>query len=166
MNVFHVQGAFTVRLDRVILKHQNALKQRQTRFHSTETLNLCQRTVFHLTDLQLLSLQLLQPGEQTRVMWNFDPQRERVDKHPHHILHAAQVRGSAGKRCPKQHIFFAAVPAQQEGPGTMQHCAESHTVLAGKCFKGFGIGSSQGEGVFPMAGRSMIDRSVNQKWGR
>src|SRR5579872_4444439 len=119
---------------RIVFKHHDALKQRQTTRHPAPALHLHQRRILVLPHLYLLRLQPLQPLHYfLGLPLHLHPHRQRVDEHAHHPLHSRQLPRPPRYRRSKHHICLApAVAAQQPSPPRLHQRVHRQPLLPRK----------------------------------
>ncbi len=64
-----------------------------------------------------------------------DAKRKGVDEHPDHRLHSSQLRGPAGDCYAEEHVALAAVPGEQDRPGTLDQSAQREPVRPRECLE-------------------------------
>ncbi len=101
---------------RIVLEHQQAVEQRLAGA-ADPALDIVQRAVFVLAQLQVLHLQRGQPVAQRLLGRQLHGNGKAVDKQAKHLLAAAQLDRSTGHGGAEAQAALAGQARQQQGPG-------------------------------------------------
>ncbi len=115
----------------VVLEHHEALEQRPARGHLAPLLDLRQRSEFVFPQFQPLPAKLLQPVPQQCRAGDANPQRQGVDQQAHQRLRT-WARPATDARRPKDHVLRAGIPAEQQGPHSLQQRVGGHAPVPGQ----------------------------------
>src|SRR5262245_39670289 len=126
-------GCTKLRIERLILEHQNALEERPATRHFTPPLDLDQRSVLEPTHRHLLCAKSSQPRSEFELGINMRPHGQRIDEQANHIIGAAEGRFAAGAGGAENDVRLPAVTMQQQGPGSLQQSIERYGRLAPSC---------------------------------
>jgi hypothetical protein len=116
----------------IVLEHQQGFEDAHPVLDLAPGLDLLERAVLVLPLLDLLPLQLREPGPQPLRGIDPQPYRQGVDEHPHDRLDAGHLGGPARDHAAEQHVVGPGVVAEEETPGALQERVESHLVVAGE----------------------------------
>ena len=114
-------------VDRIVLEHQERVEQVAD---PGRLLDLGQPQMLVRHQPRLAVLGLPQQRRQRKLRRQLQPQRQRVDEQPHHVLDAGKLRRTARNRHAEHHVVAAAQPAEQDAPRGLHHGVQRQRLLA------------------------------------
>ena len=114
-------------VDRIVLEHQQRVEQIA---HAGRLLDLGQAEVLMRHQPRLAVLGLPQQRRQRKLRPQLQPQRQRVDEQPHHVLDAGKLRRTTRHRHAEHHVVAPAQSAEQDAPHALHYGVQRQRLLA------------------------------------